>query len=79
MASVQEAVQIVQQLQSELAVAEARHEDARSKLDELISDLEKAYHTADLDELAQLLGQKREELDTLLVRAQSVLAVTPSA
>ena len=76
---ISKAVTLVGQLNQELAVAEARHEDAKGALVSLQGELEAKYKTSDRDKLTVMQQKAESDLDTLLQEISSDLEAVPEA
>lgn len=74
-----EAVALVGQLNQELAVAEARHVDAKGALVSLQEELQAKYKTTDRDKLTGMQQEAKRDLETLLQEISSDLEAVPSA
>ena len=73
------AVALVGQLNQELAVAEARHGDAKGALASLQLELETKYKTSDRDKLIGMQQKAERDLETLLEEISSDLEAVPAA
>ncbi len=74
-----EAVALAGQLNQELAVAEARHEDARGALQSLEAELQAKYKTIDQVKLTGMQQKAERDLEALLGEVSAELEAVPEA
>lgn len=69
----------IRQLQSEKAVAETKHADARAEHSALCAELKETYGTDDSIKLKMVLSDREQELESLLKQAREILNAVPQA
>lgn len=74
-----EAVTLAGKLNQELAVAEARHEDAKGALQSLEAELQAKYKTIDQVKLTGMQQKAESDLEALLEEVSQELEAVPEA